>query len=52
LNGISTVVKTFSGYSIDQGAIWQDKIVQKYIDVGTSADWLRFYTCQIQSANG
>ena len=40
------------GYTINKGAIWQDKVVQKYTDVGTSADWLRYYTYQIQSANG
>jgi len=35
-------------YLINQGQVWQTKPVQNYVDVGTSADWLRFYTNQIQ----
>ena len=35
---------------INQGQIWQTKTVQNYVDVGTSDDWLRFYTSQIYSS--
>lgn len=59
INGYSSVKTTDEifvshviGYNISQGQIWQTKSVQNYIDVGTSEDWLRFYTSQIQKLNG
>jgi choline kinase len=38
------------GYAINKGSIWQTNPVHSYIDVGTSEDWLRYYTRQIQLA--